>query len=148
VRLDFSISGQAPSSDTFQTTEDAVGIRLADVDHDSDLDVVLSSAVSGRTLGVWLNDGTGHFTRSSMRLPASSTLAARTVDRGLPDGLLVAGDLPSRRGLALPGARARAPAPSETSASLSLVDRPLASRFIVSSASPRAPPSPSSAVRS
>ncbi len=148
VRLSFSISGEASSSVTLQTTEDGVGIRLADVDHDSDLDIVLSSAISGRTIGVWLNDGSGHFTRSTARLPAASTLASRTLDHGVPDGLLLTGDLPSRRGVELLSVRARAPSPSASSISLPVAVRSFASRLASSSAGPRAPPSTLSTIRS
>jgi hypothetical protein len=148
IRLSFSISGEAASIDTLQTTEDGIGIRVADVDHDSDLDIVLSSTISGRTIGVWLNDGAGHFTRSSVRLPGPSTLASRTLDQGLPDGFLLTGDLPSRRGVELLTVRARAPAPSSASVSLSVTARSFASRLASSSAGPRAPPSTLSPIRS
>jgi hypothetical protein len=139
-RLDFAISGEPAASLTFQTTEDAIGIRVADVDHDSDLDIVLASATSGQTIGVWLNDGAGHFTRSSIPLPASALLTPRTLDRRLPDGLLAASDLPSRRSIGQLAARARAPAPSTSQAAFSTFLRPFVSRLVRSGAVPRAPP--------
>lgn len=139
-RLDFAISGETATSVTFQTNEEAIGIRLADIDHDSDLDIVLSSAVSGRTIAVWLNDGAGHFTRSSMPLPASAVLTPDTLDRGLPDGPLISGDLPPRRGVGLPAPRARAPSRARISAPVSALVRPFVARLVDVSAAPRAPP--------
>ncbi len=147
-RLDFSISGQAPFSDTFQSPDDAIGIRIADVDHDSDLDIVLSSTISGQTIGVWLNDGTGHFTRSSMRVPASAVWTSRAADRGLPEGLIVSGDLRTRRGAALVPVRARAPALAGVTARSTVLDRPFVARLVFPSATPRAPPASPAPARS
>src|SRR5262249_62365432 len=147
-RLDFAISGEAPASATLQSSEDAVGIRVADVDHDSDLDIVVASTTSGQTIAVWLNDGSGHFTPSSSPVPASATWTARTLDRNLPDGLLVTADVPSRRGVGVSAARARAPSPSTSSAALSPASHPFASRLVLFSAAPRAPPASLTAIRS
>ncbi|PYQ73237.1 MAG: hypothetical protein DMG04_14610 [Acidobacteria bacterium] len=71
-RIEFSMSGQAPGGVTFQSTQSAVTIRAADVDADRDLDIVVGLPISGRTLGVWLNDGHGHFTSADVaQFPAT-----------------------------------------------------------------------------
>ena len=59
--LELSISGLASQSVTFDSRESALAISLHDVDHDQDLDVVVSSALSPTVVRVWLNDGRGAF---------------------------------------------------------------------------------------
>jgi hypothetical protein len=51
------------SSQTFEFNVplDALSVRLQDVDGDHDLDVVATPAIGDEVVGVWLNDGTGHF---------------------------------------------------------------------------------------
>jgi hypothetical protein len=64
--------GTAPGDVTFESTHDAVSISLSDVDRDNDLDIVVGVPLSAETVGVWLNDGHGHFTSSDVQpLPAS-----------------------------------------------------------------------------
>jgi len=71
-RLEFSISGRAPQRVTFEASQDAVTISVADVDRDNDLDIVVGTPLSGETVGIWLNDGHGHFTAGDARqLPAT-----------------------------------------------------------------------------
>jgi len=68
--LELSISGLASQSVTFDSRESALAISLHDVDHDQDLDVVVSSALSPTVVRVWLNDGRGAFAEAaSTRLP-------------------------------------------------------------------------------
>lgn len=61
-RIDFSVSGEALDGFTFESIQDAVTITAADVDRDLDLDIVIVHPISGETVGIWLNDGHGHFT--------------------------------------------------------------------------------------
>jgi len=71
-RIEFSMSGQDPGGVTFQSVQNAVTIRAADVDADKDLDIIVGLPMSGRTVGVWLNDGHGHFTSADVaQLPAT-----------------------------------------------------------------------------
>jgi hypothetical protein len=71
-RIDFAMSGQAPEHVTFDSLRDAVAITVSDVDRDNDLDVVARAVLSGETVGLWLNDGHGHFTSADARqLPAT-----------------------------------------------------------------------------
>ncbi len=139
-RLNFAISGEAATSESFQAPDDGIGIRVADVDHDSDLDIVLASVTSGRTIGVWLNDGTGHFTRSSMQVPTAAVLSPLAADRGWPDGAPMTLDGSSRRSAAMAPVRARAPTPARTSPRLVDRESGAVSLLIFSSAVPRAPP--------
>jgi hypothetical protein len=144
-RIELSISGQPSRDVTFESTHEAVSIRLSDVDRDNDLDIVVGVPLSAETVGVWLNDGHGHFTASDMRRFPASLQAQQTLD---------ARD-------AVADVAAFEPSPRRLDLSLSLVSRAppsLASHRIVASdrshslsslaalhASPRAPPSSSAA---
>ena len=59
--LELSISGIGSQSISFDSTQDALAVTLRDVDHDSDLDVVVTALLSRAVVGVWLNDGAGRF---------------------------------------------------------------------------------------
>src|SRR4029077_2604632 len=62
--VELSISGAKSQSVAFDSDQDALDIALRDVDHDRDLDVVVTGAVSRSIVAVWLNDGTGQFQRA------------------------------------------------------------------------------------
>jgi hypothetical protein len=62
--LRFSVSGLAPRSVSFDSPEPALTVSIRDVDHDNDLDVVVSEALTRTVTSVWLNDGRGHFTEA------------------------------------------------------------------------------------
>jgi hypothetical protein len=59
--IDLSISGLAAQRVTFSSPSAALSIALRDVDHDQDLDVVVSTVVQPGVVRIWLNDGSGTF---------------------------------------------------------------------------------------
>jgi hypothetical protein len=63
--LRFSVSGLSPRSVSFESAQSALTVSIRDVDHDNDLDVVVSEVVSRTVTNVWLNDGRGHFTEAA-----------------------------------------------------------------------------------
>jgi FG-GAP repeat protein len=63
--VQLSISGGGSQSVDFDSDQDALNVALRDVDHDRDLDVVVTGAVSRSIVGIWLNDGTGKFERAA-----------------------------------------------------------------------------------
>jgi len=63
--VQLSIAGGGSQSVDFDSDQDALSVVLRDVDHDRDLDVVVTGAVSRSIVGVWLNDGTGKFERAT-----------------------------------------------------------------------------------
>jgi hypothetical protein len=67
-RIEFDVSGSQPVRIVFASNQPALTLSLADVDHDNDLDVVVRSALSGVTVGVWLNDGRGGFAPGDLEL--------------------------------------------------------------------------------
>ena len=70
-RIEFSVSGREPATVAFDSEQDALTVRVSDVDHDNDLDIVVSGALSRQVVGVWLNDGRGGFSPSDARPFAS-----------------------------------------------------------------------------
>lgn len=147
-RLDFSISGQPSNFTTFQSNDDVVTVGGADVDHDSDLDIVVADPISGRTVRIWLNDGFGHFKPASVERFAKVILPTRIIgdDRSpvVPDQVAVA---PRRDNHSIPVL--------VSFAASSASSRPIGAdhaRFSPRSASfqlaPRAPPASQIAVRS
>ena len=63
-RIDVRLSGDDSQLITFLSTTGDVRIRAIDVDHDHDLDLVATPLVGQHIVGVWLNDGSGHFIRA------------------------------------------------------------------------------------
>ena len=62
-----AIGGLETQSVTFDSSEGALTIGLRDVDHDQDLDVVVSTLLSPTPVRVWLNDGRGTFAETARR---------------------------------------------------------------------------------
>ena len=107
-RIEFSIAGEASRLVTFESTHEAVTIHVADVDRDNDLDLVVGAPASGETVGVWLNDGAGHFTSSDIRHAPAAIRAVQALGTGAPSGVVRAAELPPREtGPGVPTARDR-----------------------------------------
>lgn len=115
--IELSIAGGRSQSVAFDSDQDALSIALRDVDHDRDLDVVITGAVSRSIVGVWLNDGTGRFRRATPQVEqsswrastsaltetyASDPAAAEALPRSFGDGVV---HERSSGGVPLPGAR-------------------------------------------
>jgi len=77
--VQLSISGGESQSVDFDSDQDALSVALRDVDHDRDLDVVVTGAVSRSIVGIWLNDGTGKFERAAPS-PLESDWGASSTD--------------------------------------------------------------------
>ena len=63
--IELSIAGGRSESVAFDSDQDALDVTLRDVDHDRDLDVVVTGTVSRSIVAVWLNDGSGQFRRAA-----------------------------------------------------------------------------------
>jgi hypothetical protein len=83
-RIEFSVSGREPATVAFDSEQDALTVRLSDVDHDNDLDVVVSGALSRQVVGIWLNDGRGGFSPSDARPFASEIGQPHSLGPGDP----------------------------------------------------------------
>ena len=139
-RLEFSISGQGVHDVTFESRHAALTIRVADVDSDNDLDVIVGTPLFGETVGVWLNDGQGHFTAGDVYDLPGTIQSSHSVDTTDPLINAAALEVPPRRvAVGLPVAFR---APPAGSAHLSVVRYQPALRSYrpATQSSPRAPP--------
>jgi len=59
--IELLISRARSQTVAFHNIHDALTVRLRDIDHDRDLDLVVTPALTQTVVGVWLNDGSGHF---------------------------------------------------------------------------------------
>jgi hypothetical protein len=64
VSVDLGSSGQ--TSFVFHSRAAKVELRSWDIDGDNDFDIVAFEAVSGRPIGLWLNDGKGSFEEGNL----------------------------------------------------------------------------------
>jgi len=94
--LELVIAGVGSRSLVFDAPSDALTVSLRDVDHDRDLDIVVTTVVSRAIVGVWLNDGVGRFHRAAAQaLPnASEAAAASTATDGRSDAGIAESILP------------------------------------------------------
>src|SRR3954451_2607643 len=83
-RIDFSLSAERRDPLTFESIHDAVTITAADIDRDLDLDIVVVHPISGETVGIWLNDGHGHFTAADLRRFLNTPPTRRSVQSAGP----------------------------------------------------------------
>lgn len=141
-RLEFSLSGTAPAAVFFESTSESLTITTVDVDHDNDLDIVVGRPLNGGAVGVWLNDGHGHFQSASVRQLPSAIGARQTLDaadREIDAAAIVAPARPHHGDLASSGA------PPADSLHHSVARRPARRRSSSSArrSNPRGPPSSS-----
>lgn len=62
-RLEVRLSSGPPQIIRFASSQRRLMISAVDVDRDNDLDLVFTPVVGRRIVGVWVNDGSGHFER-------------------------------------------------------------------------------------
>jgi hypothetical protein len=111
-RLRVSVSGLSSRDVAFVSRHAALTVRALDVDHDQDVDLVVSAVPSGELVAVWLNDGLGRFTESSVsRAPALSSFHATLDSADSDDGASLSTEAPRRAAEAFAVRRARAPSP-------------------------------------
>ena len=138
-RLEFSLSGTAPSDVFFESTADALTISTVDIDHDDDLDIVAGRPFDGGAVGVWLNDGHGHFTQADVRRFPSFIAAHDTVGAADPRRETIAIDTTPRPQQSRLAAL-RAGAHDSRDRTVFATSRLLPPSFSARSSSPRAPP--------
>ena len=79
-QLEFSVSGRETKTVAFDAAQGALTVRVSDIDHDHDLDIVVSSPLSREVVGVWLNDGQGGFSASDARSFAAAIADTQSAD--------------------------------------------------------------------
>jgi hypothetical protein len=138
-RIVFSVAGRATQTVSFESPVAALTLAVQDIDHDNDLDVLVTEAPSRMVNAVWLNDGHGRFVESPIRPPSSSLVDEGTLTS--PADVLSAFLLAPDRGVAKQVRRSAAePLPSR-GAALARRDSQTPS-VVAASTSCRAPPSP------
>jgi len=70
----------SPWAKTLSNTGFTTGVALGDTDCDGDLDMVLGSDMAGFLCTLWLNDGTGEFTKAPKDLVSPMTVAVKLCD--------------------------------------------------------------------
>ena len=138
-RIEFSVSGRESKSVAFESDQDALTVRVSDVDHDNDLDVVVSSALSREIVGVWLNDGSGGFKASDARPFAAEIAPRHSLDTADPSDDASSTGLAPRGPDGLPRSVRWTPA-TPRRAIVSVQPTRLHPELLSSSASSRAPP--------
>ena len=95
--LQVSITGVGSQSVRFDSPESALDVSLRDIDHDDDLDVVVSAMFSPAPARVWLNDGAGRFHEADVRaLPRERPSAGSRADTEDAPDRAGAGQVPRR----------------------------------------------------
>jgi FG-GAP repeat len=136
--IEFAVSGRKPYDISFTSPLQAVTLQPDDVDGDRDIDIVVVDPISNDVVGVWLNDGDGHFAaadpRGFSRHPLGCRLDSWCSTEGIPAAFLRGQnqDSVSRRVDAQAGLPSREP--------LQRLSQSLPSIIHASSANPRAPP--------
>lgn len=140
-------SGAFPGVEaSFRISSPTAALSLAawDIDGDDDLDLVVTSALFHRPIGVWINDGRGGFTQGSLASlpPESPASFDRSVfATALPHGTLLFPPRDKQTRAGLPAHCLSIPLPAASPRELSI--RPVyASRIADFPWSPRAPPRP------
>jgi hypothetical protein len=142
-RIDFSLSSERLDGLTFESIHDAVTITAADIDRDLDLDIVVVHPISGETVGIWLNDGHGHFTAADLRQVLNTPATRRSIQSARPLIDLNPFDVSQQRPyIGVLAASQRARAARHLSSSWSPAHH-LRSLFALLLTAPRAPPIPS-----
>jgi hypothetical protein len=139
--IEFQLSNGRRESFSFASAQPAIRLAAVDVDNDHDLDLVVTELLGSDVVGVWLNDGTGHFRPGDPDAVQSdfARLSTSTVTGG-----------PPQFAVAAPTPRRFAASPASTSTvrlAAAVVSRVppsgvgASNRLSLSSLSPRAPPS-------
>jgi hypothetical protein len=68
--IEIAVSSAPPQRFVFSSRHEAVTVVVDDIDHDDDLDIVVTPALTREVLAVWVNDGFGRFTPTLRNVPA------------------------------------------------------------------------------
>jgi len=84
--IQFAVAGQTSYDVTFASSLPAVGLQSDDVDGDRDFDVLVVDPISNDVVGVWLNDGSGHFRPADPRSFSKHRRSILDASGGSADG--------------------------------------------------------------
>lgn len=63
--LEVDLSGGSAQTIVFSSAQPALDIALLDIDHDGDVDIVLTPILSRAVAAIWVNSGSGQFTEAT-----------------------------------------------------------------------------------
>jgi hypothetical protein len=138
-RIQFAVSGLSAGTFAFESPQSAVTVKVSDVDHDNDLDVVVHSAASPEVVAVWLNDGHGRFRPADKRQFGPTVQSLTSIDTGGRGAQAETASLSSRRApdvLSLLAPALSRPSVERVGRSIRIVQ----SRLRSAADSPRGPP--------
>ena len=140
--IEVRLSEGSTQTVSFTSTRGALNITALDVDNDHDADLVVTPVLSHEVVGIWINNGAGHFDASDRAsfAPVAGRLAPEPSLSGFGDHLIPV--VPGRRlyAFGLTGFRHMAYL-SEEIMSVRLPAVPVAAAAFPPGISPRAPPS-------
>jgi hypothetical protein len=139
--IEFAVAGESPYDVTFTSPLPAVALQADDVDGDRDFDVLVVDPISNDVVGVWLNDGDGHFRSADPHSFSKQRRSILDVSGTSADGL--GANVSRERTSNGCSGSFRDGEPLALRKHVSGVSSPLSSFFDVSSLSPRAPPAAS-----
>jgi len=85
--IEFAVAGEKPYDVTFTSPLPAVVLQADDVDGDLDFDVLAVDPISRAVVGVWLNDGDGHFRPADPRPFSKRPRSILDASGGSADGI-------------------------------------------------------------
>jgi hypothetical protein len=62
-KIEVQLSDGSTQTVSFLSTKGALRVSAADLDNDHDQDLIVTPVLGREVVGVWMNDGTGHFAR-------------------------------------------------------------------------------------
>ena len=140
--IEVHLSQGSTQTVSFVSTRGELNVTALDVDDDHDADLVVTPVLSREVVGIWVNDGAGHFDADDQALLASARGRIEPVPAlsGFGDHLIPV--VPGRR-LYLLGLTPRPYTAyfSQAGVSESVFSVPLPARAFAPSVSPRGPPS-------
>jgi hypothetical protein len=83
--LEIDLANGATENIAFSSAQPALDVALADIDHDGDLDIVVTQVLSRAIVGVWINDGTGRFAQAIIGPGSAPTLPSSIAQTLSPD---------------------------------------------------------------
>jgi hypothetical protein len=96
-KIEVHLSGGATQTMSFFSTKGALHVAALDLDNDHDPDLVVTPVLSREVVGIWVNDGTGHFTRGRDEPYRSTVPIAQSVPAVSGSSLALLAAIPVRR---------------------------------------------------
>jgi len=142
-RIDVQLSNGRHESISFASAQRALRIAAVDVDNDHDLDLIVTPLLGRDIVGVWLNDGAGHFRPGDPdAVPPDAGRCSSGAVAGCPPQLAISTPI-ARRFAAVPPMRGPTTRATDAGALIPPSTVVASPHLLAASLSPRGPPSAS-----